>query len=322
MVFKQLGYRLVDRHEKMSELQIDTTTQSTTFKTFFDALNVNPELASQLASEFDREWSADFQKFIDGKIAEKNKPQPEPVQVQPVAQPQPIEAPATAPAEATTQKAIELRRYERKALKHVGEMVDFYSDILEPETISYLANGLPKCATADEVKALFVGVESEKIIPMPQDGLFRLAAVIDAATKKLDEPEVKSYPMQMSQPMTIVDNSGVIQESINRYEAGVKQEIIQYQSSMEADVKDLEEVLRKLTDGMTMMMENANKPVIVQPQINVAVPEQKPPDVIVNEREQPAPVVNVEQAHPAPVKPMEIVFIRDRAGKITGAKRV
>jgi hypothetical protein len=183
--------RLVDRHEQMPQLQIEQAAQAATYTAYFNALNTNMPLAEALAGEFGMDWSDDFtkamiqiQKDKEAKAAEmaKNVQQSQGAPSQdnitaanPNAQ--------TATPEMVAQKTADLKRYERKALKSIGKAVSFESDVIPSETMAYIDHGLPGCKTAEDVKALFAGIEEEKVIPMPESGLFALAAAINKAVE-------------------------------------------------------------------------------------------------------------------------------------------
>jgi hypothetical protein len=56
------------------------------------------------------------------------------------------------PAEKMTD---ELNRYKRKALKHIGEAVEFESDVIPADQLNAIKTALSGCKTADEVKEVF-----------------------------------------------------------------------------------------------------------------------------------------------------------------------
>ena len=151
-VFEPLGYRLVERHEKMDEFQQSENERSSALSDLVGAFNVNPKLAMILAPEVGLELSEEAIKALDEMIAEKeSEPEPEPV---PVAQAVEDEAPEMEDEEAA-KYAAELLKFQRKALKNIGKAVKFESDIIPAVVLLDIQTALPFCVDADEVKGLF-----------------------------------------------------------------------------------------------------------------------------------------------------------------------
>ena len=153
-VFSPLGYRLVDRHEKMEEFQADESQRAASLTAYVTAFDKNPELAMLLAPEIGLELS---EETIAGIQAMIDKPEPEPEPVVPVA---PV-APA-APVEQPDQEdeiQAEKSRWMRKALKALEKgkspNVEFVTDIILPEIHQAIAKALALATDEAEIRAAF-----------------------------------------------------------------------------------------------------------------------------------------------------------------------
>lgn len=155
-VFIPAGYRLIERHEKLDVFKETESALGDTLTKYVTAFNTNPELAVELAELLGITISDEKKKALLA-IARKK---PEPTQFENVNQPKPTETQMEDEAPDTT-KAIdieynkEMQRYQRKALKKIGQLVEFESDIIPLDVLRAIQIALPGCHSEDEVKQLF-----------------------------------------------------------------------------------------------------------------------------------------------------------------------
>jgi hypothetical protein len=156
-VFIPAGYRLVERHEKLDVFNETELSLGETLTKYVTAFNTNPELAVEMA-ELLGITIPDDQKARLLTIARKK---PEPTQFESVNQPKQTEKEDEAP---DTIKNIEynkeMQRYQRKALKKIGQVVEFESDIIPIDVLHSIKTALPGCKSEDEVKQVF-GTKAE-----------------------------------------------------------------------------------------------------------------------------------------------------------------
>ena len=68
-------------------------------------------------------------------------------------------------ADAQTPMKADLSRWQRKALKKIGQSVPFDSDVIPADIRDVIESGLPACKTEADVRKLFVvNVKSEIIL--------------------------------------------------------------------------------------------------------------------------------------------------------------
>jgi len=155
-VFAPLGYRLIERHEKMMEFQADEGERAASLNAYVTAFDKNPELALLLAPEIGLELSEDT---IAGIQAMIDEPEPEPELVAPVAPAAVQNTPDdTAPEmqdEQAAARSAELLKFQRKALKNIGKAFKFESNIIPLDELSAIHDALKECATPEEVKGVF-----------------------------------------------------------------------------------------------------------------------------------------------------------------------
>lgn len=93
------------------------------------------------------------------------------------------EAPEMADAELMKS---ELLKFQRKAMKRIGESVPFVSDILPADWITIIQRELPDCKDAEDVRVLFGMFADDKAIPQPDSEANALAEQIKRAMDYLE----------------------------------------------------------------------------------------------------------------------------------------
>jgi phage portal protein BeeE len=185
-VFIPAGYRLVERHEKLDVFKETESALGDTLTKYVTAFNTNPELAVELAGLLGITIS-DEQKSRLMTIARKK---PEPTQFETINQSsdKPVNQEEPAP---DTMKSIEynkeLQRYQRKALKKIGQVVEFESEIIPLDILRGIKEGLVSCQSEDAIKSLFAtkGVmKSRDIDRINNDAILKLVDAINNAVEK------------------------------------------------------------------------------------------------------------------------------------------
>jgi len=150
-VFEPIGYRLVERHEKMDEFQQSENERSSALSALVGAFSVNPKLAMILAPEVGIELSEDAIKALDEMLADDEaepETEPETVVTTPVEQP-----------DADDEVQAEKARWMRKALKALEKgkspNVEFITDVILPEIHQAIAEALALATDEAQVKAAF-----------------------------------------------------------------------------------------------------------------------------------------------------------------------
>lgn len=186
-LFIPLGYRLVDRHEKMEVFRKNESTLGETLTKYVTAFNTNPLLAVELCDVLGITLT-DEQK---SKLSAIEKKKPDPTQFEQVNQVIPKQLPA--PAEEIKAVDIEynreLQRYQRKALKKIGQAVEFESEIIPLDILQSIKEGLVSCQSEDAVKSLFAtkGVmKARDVEKMNSEAILMLASSIDRAVEKVE----------------------------------------------------------------------------------------------------------------------------------------
>jgi hypothetical protein len=143
-IFAPNGYRIVERHERMSMFQQNEATRTAAMTSLVSAFQINAELARIFAKVTGVSIAEEQQAQIDAIIARNNAPEPTPTQ-----SPAPVEQPVKAAW------SDDLERWKRKALKSVGKPVTFESDVIPTDLHDIIASGLSECKTAEDVRGLF-----------------------------------------------------------------------------------------------------------------------------------------------------------------------
>jgi len=168
-VFIPLGWRLVEKHEKLEVFREDEGLLGTNLKTYVDAYNANPK-AFPVFAEILGVTLSDEQ--IAALASLEVKPEPvEPVVTSPVIQVEPIDA----------ELDKEMKRYQRKALKHVGDAVSFESDIIPLHVLNGIHDALPNCKSEDEVRALFANPINQ------EDEVTRVVKALEISLQELEK---------------------------------------------------------------------------------------------------------------------------------------
>jgi hypothetical protein len=190
-VFIPLGYKLQERHEKMDMFQETLSFKGSTLSTYVTAFNTNPKAALVFAELLGISLT-DQQK-------EALKPEPVPEPLPPVVQPVdekpiPVEKESVfAPKSLEFNK--EMQRYQRKALKHIGEAVSFESDVIPFDILNTIKSSLPDCKSEDDVRTLFS--VSPAIAQINEDDeVGRVITMLEMNLKSLETPVVKLLPDQ------------------------------------------------------------------------------------------------------------------------------
>jgi hypothetical protein len=161
-VFIPAGYRLVERHEKLDVFKETESALGDTLTKYVTAFNTNPELAVELAGLL----GITIDDQMKQRLLSIARKKPEPTQFESVNQTnKPTESVQDEPAPDTV-KTIdieynkEMQRYQRKALKKIGQAVEFESDIIPLEILHSIKTSLPDCKSENDVKSLF-GTKAE-----------------------------------------------------------------------------------------------------------------------------------------------------------------
>jgi len=116
-----------------------------------------------------------------------------------------IEAPVTPPAQpepvpAEPAKSADLQKWQRKAVKHIGQAVPFESDEIPLQVAEFIRLNLPTCQNEGEIKSLFARAEQTSLTPgaLAPDNSAALKTLADAITQA-----AKAEPAQMSPGQTI-----------------------------------------------------------------------------------------------------------------------
>jgi hypothetical protein len=178
-----LGYKLVERHEKMDIFKENRTSLGTSLQTIVTAMKDNMELgliiARYLGINFSETDIKEIQALIDSK-----KEKAEEIQNNITNNQQPETQPVEDPQQQA--QADEMAKFRRKAMKNVGKAVTFESTILPADTIADICAKLPDCKTADEVKAIFDGYVPVAITDQPED-VTALIKALDRASTLLEK---------------------------------------------------------------------------------------------------------------------------------------
>jgi hypothetical protein len=204
-VFIPLGYRLEERHEEMDMFREDEAQRSAALVNYVTAFSTNVEIASLMSQQLgidlgDPQADDSVQAKLDKIIAEKKATPPEPkgkpaggVNELPQPQMQQISQDSTVAgnpnaqmnnADMVAEKAhAELARYQRKALKAVGKIVEFETDILSVDLLQFIQKKMAGCKTAADVKTLFEQADKRIVaitaIPDYTAAVVQLAASIN-----------------------------------------------------------------------------------------------------------------------------------------------
>jgi hypothetical protein len=189
-VFIPAGYRIVERHEKLDVFKETESDLGDTLTKYVTAFNTNPELAVELA-ELLGITIDDKKKASLLAIARKK---PEPTQFENVQNNQPTNQTVQDEPAPDTVKTIdieynkEMQRYQRKALKKIGQLVEFESDIIPLDVLHNIKTALPGCKSEDEIKRLFATKGVMKSLEIEQrysdSAILKLADAINNATEK------------------------------------------------------------------------------------------------------------------------------------------
>lgn len=129
------GYRLQFEPERMEAFQEEETGRAGALSQLVAA-----QIPTKLALEI---LGYDLTKEQWAMLDEKPEPQPAEVAESDTAQ------------EPDTEMKAELKRWQRKALKHIGQDVSFDSDTIPLDLQSTIHNGLPACKSDADVRVLF-----------------------------------------------------------------------------------------------------------------------------------------------------------------------
>ncbi|CAK0770221.1 putative Phage portal protein [Gammaproteobacteria bacterium] len=169
-IFIPLGYRLVEHHEKMPVFQENETDRSTALTNYVNAFVADPELALIMAQMLGAKIPDDMLAQIETIVKEK-KAQAEKIQQQTQqkldqgAQSNPVANEPSSQSntpEMNAEKTAELDKFQRKALKHVGQDVEFIAAEIPADELEYIHKLLPGCKTAEDVRRVFANVVDEK----------------------------------------------------------------------------------------------------------------------------------------------------------------
>ncbi|MFA5150266.1 MAG: hypothetical protein WC433_05095 [Candidatus Omnitrophota bacterium] len=182
-IFIPLGYRLVDRHQKLDVFKKNESALGDTLTKYVTAFNTNPEIAVEMCDILGIALT-DEQK---AKLKTIEKKKPEPTQFEQVNQPKQLPAPIEEVKIVDIEYNKELQRYQRKALKKIGQAVEFESEIIPLDVLHGIKEGLVSCQSEDAIKSLFAtkGVmKSRDIDRINNDAILKLAESIDKAVVK------------------------------------------------------------------------------------------------------------------------------------------
>jgi len=183
-IFIPLGYRLVDRHQKLDVFKKNESALGDTLTKYVTAFNTNPEIAVEMCDILGIALT-DEQK---AKLKTIEKKKPEPTQFEQVNQPKQLPAPIEEVKIVDIEYNKELQRYQRKALKKIGQAVEFESEIIPLDVLHGIKEGLVSCQSEDAIKSLFAtkGVmKSRDIDRINNDAILKLAESIDKAIEKV-----------------------------------------------------------------------------------------------------------------------------------------
>lgn len=144
-VFLPRGWMLVDKHEQMEMFKEGQKSQADVITAIVGAFQTNPELANIIADEVGLDFSEDGQKKLDAYIAEKK-------QSAVVAPAQPAQP---EPQNDQSNLQSDMAKFMKKALKKVGQSVNFESEYIPLEVVNFISMKLPECKSDEDVKKLF-----------------------------------------------------------------------------------------------------------------------------------------------------------------------
>lgn len=151
-VFIPIGRRIVEHHERMEVFKDSESSKGDTLTKYVTAFNTNPELATILAPVLGITIPEDAL----SKIATITKKKPEPTQFEMVNQTSKQDNQQVEPAKSIdVELNKELQRYQRKAMKKIGQTVEFDSDIIPLDVLQSIKEGLSGCKDEAGVKSLF-----------------------------------------------------------------------------------------------------------------------------------------------------------------------
>ncbi len=144
-VFEPMGYRMVERHETMELFQAVERSRSDALVNYVNAFSTEPELAAAWAEVLGLKIPPEAERIIQAYIQKKEQRRAEMSPLRQGASPGPGAA------------ADDLRRWQRKALKRVGQPCEFVSERIPAAVNLEIARSLPDCGDEGAVRALFAG---------------------------------------------------------------------------------------------------------------------------------------------------------------------